>query len=191
MKFLKQQNLSQFSISDNTILANTYGRVVIDASGGLLLPKGTTAQRPQTDGVRQPTNAYGTIRYNVETNNIEAYIYNEDTGNPGGIWEAVKSSSKTVIKKQTLGPGDGTETVFGPLIEKPANDDNILVLVENVLQISVTNFNVVYSDGSDLSVGPNAPYPEGWYIKFTQPVPATNAGSSENIYITVYHGFSN
>lgn len=176
MKFLKQQNTSRFNVSDNTIIANGYGRVIMDAQGGLLLPKGTTAQRPQTDGVHQPTNAYGTIRYNTETNDIEAFIDGEDGA--GGTWEIVKSASKSTITKQTLGPSDGIQTMFGPLLAKPQSDDNILVLVENVLQISETNYNVVENSGA-------------WYIEFTEPVPAVNAGSGNPIYITIFYGFSN
>ncbi len=190
MKFLKQQNLSRFSISNTTLMVNDYGRAIINASGGLLLPKGSTAQRPQVDGVRQPTNAYGTIRYNIELNAIEAYIYNDDLSNPGGVWETVKSSSITSVQKQTLGPSDGTETVFGPLLEQPTSDDNIIVLVENVMQISETNFNVVYSDGI-ASIGPSGVYAEGWYVKFNTPVPAANPGSTDPVYITIFYGYSN
>jgi hypothetical protein len=40
-------------------------RVVVNAKGGIMLPKGTTAQRPQLSSVRQPTDANGTIRYNT------------------------------------------------------------------------------------------------------------------------------
>lgn len=174
MKFLKQQNLSRFSISDNTLIANSYGRVIIDASGGLMLPKGTTAQRPQVDGVRQPTNAYGTIRYNSETNNIEAYIDAEDGS--GGVWEIVKSASKTAIKKQTLGPTDGVQTIFGPLLEKPTSDNNILVLIENILQISETNYNIIEDNGD-------------WFIEFTEPVPAVSPLSGNQIHITIFYGF--
>lgn len=191
MKFLKQQNLSRFNPSDNTIIANSYGRVVMDAQGGLILPKGTTSQRPQTDNVHQPTNAYGTIRYNTETNDIEAYIFNEDTVNPGGVWESVKSASRNAITKQTLGPGDGTETVFGPLAETPTSANNIIVLLENVMQISETNYDIVYSDGVDGTLGPNAPYAAGWYIKFTAPIPAVSVTSTDTIYITIFYGYSN
>ena len=47
MKFLKTKNISKFSISDNTLIAypsgvtGKYSRVIIDATGGLMLPKGT------------------------------------------------------------------------------------------------------------------------------------------------------
>lgn len=177
MKFLKQKNISRFSITDNSLFYNSPGvgpgnRVVIDASGGLVLPKGTTAQRPQLNGVRQPADANGTIRYNTTTNSLEAYINNN--------WEVVRAAGASTISKQTLGPGDDVEIVFGPLIETPANpgsapfDYPILVLVENVIQISTTNYVLLYNY---LGSG-------NTYIEFTSPVPIDK-------YITIYYGFGN
>ena len=81
MRFLKQRSLSKFSPSDNTLFTNHYGRAVMDLTGGIRLPKGTTAQRPQVSGVRTPNGANGYIRYNTTTNSIEAYI--------NGVWEVV------------------------------------------------------------------------------------------------------
>lgn len=186
MKFLKSQNLSKWSSSDNTLLINPYGRVVMDVRGGLLLPKGTTSQRPQLSAVRQPDNANGTIRYNTDTNTLEAYI--------AGVWEVVRAPGATAIVKQTLGPGDGVETVFGVLdagfvTSYSASDDNVIVLIENVFQISTTNFSIEQSIGGGLA-GPNAPYADGFYVKFTSPVPATSGGGNP-VYVTVYYGYAN
>lgn len=132
MKFLKTQYTSRYSPSDNTIRVNTYGRAVMDFNGGVLLPKGTTAQRPQLTSVRQPTDANGTIRYNTDLNEIEAYV--------GGNWETVRAPGATAISIETFGPGNLSDTIFGPLNNVPASANNILVLVENVLQIPTTNF---------------------------------------------------
>jgi hypothetical protein len=89
--------------------------------------------------VRQPTDANGTIRYNTSTTSIEAYV--------GGAWVTVASALAAAITKQTLGPGDGTSTIFGPLnttfaASYAASADNVIVLVENVMQISTTNFTI-------------------------------------------------
>lgn len=193
MKYLKTKNISKFSINDRSLIyypnVNGLGnRVVVNAIGGLMLPKGSTAQRPQLTNVRQPTDANGTIRYNTSTNQIEAYV--------GNTWVVVASPVANAITKQTLGPGDGVETVFGPLNSTPAfitaysaSPDNIMVLVENVFQISTTNYSVVQSVGGSLS-GPNAPYPDGWYVKFTSPVPASGSGGNP-VYVTVFYGYSN
>jgi hypothetical protein len=144
MKFLKTKNISRFSINDRTLIAYPDGngpgnRVVVNAKGGMMLPKGTTAQRPQLTGVRQPTDANGTIRYNTSLPALEAYV--------GGAWVTVASPFAAAIVKQTLGPGDGTSTIFGPLNATyapsyAASADNIIVLVENVMQISTTNFGI-------------------------------------------------
>lgn len=194
MKYLKTKNISKFSINDRSLISYPNGngpgnRVVVNAKGGIMLPKGSTAERPQLTSVRQPTDANGTIRYNTSTNQIEAYV--------GNTWVVVASPVANAITKQTLGPGDGVETVFGPLNSTPtfvtaysASDHNILVLVENVFQIGDgTNFDVVQSVGGSLS-GPNAPYADGWYVKFTSPVPATGGGGNP-VYVTIYYGYSN
>jgi hypothetical protein len=185
MKYLKTKNISKFSINDRSLIAYPDGvgpgnRVVVNAKGGIMLPKGTTAQRPQLSSVRQPTDANGTIRYNTTTSSIEAYV--------GGAWEVVRAPGASTIAKQTLGPGDDIETVFGPLNTSflavySASDDNILVLVENVFQISVTNYTVEQSVSGNLT-GPGAPYSDGWYVKFTSAVPLGK-------YVTIYYGYSN
>jgi hypothetical protein len=171
MKFLKTKGISKFSINDRTLIAypdanGPGGRVVLNSHGGLMLPKGSTGQRPQLTGVRQPTDANGTIRYNTDTDSIEAYV--------GDAWEVVRAPGATAITKQTLGPGNDVETTFGPLSVIPKADDNILVLVENVMQISVTNYSVNYNY---LGSG-NA------HIVFTSAVPIGK-------YVTVYFGFAN
>jgi hypothetical protein len=166
MRFLKQKTLSKYSPSDNSLFTNQYGRAVMDLTGGLRLPKGPTSARPQTSGVRNGNGANGFIRYNTTTNSIEAYI--------DGVWEVVRAPGATAITKQTLGPGDYVETIFGPLDQNPSSENNILVLVENVFQISDTNYNLLYNY---LGSGDT-------YIEFTEAVPLDKN-------ITIYFGFAN
>ena len=139
MKFLKTQNTSRYAIADNAFRVNPYGRYIMDGTGALRLPKGTTAERPQLAGVSTPEGANGYIRYNTTIDavtgaqiGLEAYI--------NGVWEVVRAPGTATITKQTLGPGDYVDDVFGPLSIVPATADNILVFVENVFQISTTNF---------------------------------------------------
>ena len=69
MKFLKQKTLSRYSPSDNAMFTNQFGRAVMDLTGGLRLPKGTTAQRPHGTKPgdapgKNPNGPNGFIRYN-------------------------------------------------------------------------------------------------------------------------------
>jgi hypothetical protein len=165
MRFLKQKTLSKYSPSDQTLFANHYGRAVMEITGGLRLPKGSTAQRPQLSGVRTTGGANGFMRYNTTTNSIEAYV--------DGVWEVVRAPGATAITKQTLGPGNEVETTFGPLTKIPNSENNILVFVENVFQISDTNYNLV-----DNYLGSG-----NTYIVFTSSVPLDK-------YITIYFGYA-
>lgn len=171
MKFLKQKNISKFNITDQTLFTNQFGRAVMGLTGGLRLPSGTTAQRPSSSVGRWPGDASeyadGTIRYNLETDSLEALI--------AGVWEVVRAPGAKNIRKQTLGPGNDVDVNFGPLAESiPAGiiapyDYPILVLVENVIQISGTNYTLTSSNT---------------VITFTSPVPLGK-------YVTVYFGFGN
>jgi hypothetical protein len=196
MKFLKQKNISKFSISDNTLIANQYGRAVMDLTGGLRIPKGTTAQRPQLSNVRTPNGPNGYIRYNTTTNSIEGYI--------NGVWEVVRASGSTAIQISRLA-ANGTETTFGPLnsayvTNYTASDYNVMVLIDNVMQIGAkVNYTIVKRQaGSFVSVnyspfsasGPGT-YTDGeYYIQFPTAVPALS-GTGDPIYVTVFYGYGN
>ena len=196
MKFLKQKNISKFSISDNTLIANHYGRAVMDLTGGLRIPKGTTAQRPQLSNVRTPNGPNGYIRYNTTTNAVEAYI--------NGVWEVVRASGATAIQVSRFA-ANGTETTFGPLntaylTNYTASDYNVMVLVDNVIQIGAkVNYTVVKRQaGSFVSVnyspfsasGPGTYTNDEYYIQFSAAVPAFG-GTGDPIYVTVFYGYGN
>ena len=51
------------------------------------------------------------------------------------------------------------------------------------MQIPTTNFTLEQSSSGSLA-GPSAPYADGWYLKFTSPVPYSK-------YVTVFYGFAN
>jgi len=183
---------------DQTLFSNQYGRTVMSGTGALQLPKGTTAQRPQptniagggaSDAVRVPNGDNGYIRYNTSTNSIEAYI--------NGVWEIVRAPSGSSIVKDTIGPDttSGAETLFGPLNSSfsyiyaaaPNGADTIIVLVENVMQISSTNYTIVQNPGGvpvASFYGGAGSYPSGYYLQFTSSVPINKS-------VTVYFGFVN
>jgi hypothetical protein len=79
------------------------------------------------------------------------------------IYAKYSGSTKSLI---------ATTSIFGPLTLTPANDDNIIVLVGNVWQISVSNYNILYN----YLGGNNA------FIEFTSPVPI-------GTYVTIYYGY--
>jgi len=179
MKFLKTKNISKFSASDNAYIQYPSGRIFIDSTNSMRLPKGATADRPQTSLAQS-----GMVRYNTtsdptanpSTTSLGLEVYHD------GAWRTVRFKGASTITKQTLSPvGNAVETVFGPLTYVPATADNIIVLVENVPQISTTNFTLEQSVSGSLT-GPSAPYADGWYLKFTSAVPVGK-------YVTVYYGF--
>jgi hypothetical protein len=170
MKFLKQKTLSRYSPSDNAMFTNQFGRAVMDLTGGLRLPKGTTAQRPQGTKPgdapgKNPNGPNGFIRYNVDSNEVEAYV--------DGAWETVVAPGVSAVARQELGPGDDVETTFGPLDEVPSTELSILVYVENVFQHADTNFNLAYD-----YLGT----PGDTRIVFTSPVPLDK-------FVYIYYGY--
>jgi len=220
MRFLKQKSISQYSASDDALMvydnrpSNTTsrgGRAVMDLSGGLRLPKGTTNQRPQgtnagdSPNVRIANSHNGYIRYNTTTNAIEAYI--------NSTWEIVKASSSSAIQVSKFA-ANGTETTFGTLSSNvdyrtsyTGSDYNLMVLVDNVMQIGssnsagVGNYTVVkrqsgsfvagsYTSGPFSSSGPGTYTNEEYYIQFPTAVPATD-GDGNPIYVTVFYGYGN
>jgi hypothetical protein len=213
MRFLKQKSISQYSAADDALMVydnrpsdntSSGGRAVMDLSGGLRLPKGTTSQRPQgtkagdNPNVRIANSHNGYIRYNTTTNSIEAYI--------NGVWEVVKASGASAVQVSRFA-ANGTETTFGPLSTNAdyvtsytSSDYNLMVLVDNVIQIGATvNYTVVKrQSGSFVSVtnspfsvsGPGTYTNDQYYIQFPTAVPATD-GSGNPIYVTVFYGYGN
>ena len=206
MRFLKQKTLSQYSAADDALMiydnrdlathTNNGGRAIMDISGALRLPKGTTDQRPKLTNVRTPNGPNGYIRYNTTTNSLEGYI--------GSAWEVIRAPGASAIQVSRFA-ANGTETTFGPLSSSytssyTASDYNIMVLVDNVIQIGRTvNYVVTLrQSGSFVSVndapfsasGPGT-YTNGeYYIQFPSAVPALD-GSGNPIYVTVFYGYGN
>ena len=172
MRLLKAQNTNLRNIKGKGVKYDVNDQVILDSTNCVLVPKGTQAQRPTS-----PVN--GHVRYNTDDNEFEAY--------QNGTWRELRYKEPGTITQQNLGNGDATETVFGPLASGdadypvPAAAQNIIVLVENVFQISTTNYTLEQSVSGSLS-GPNTPYVDGWYIVFTSPVPLSKP-------VTVLHNF--
>ncbi len=168
MRYIKRQTTNTRGLIGRGVHVNaTDKEVVLDSDNVVLVPKGPTETRPSS-----PKN--GHLRYNTDDNRFEIYENNS--------WDGVRSaapSSNAPIKIQNLGNGDASETIFGilnsgdPFYPIPAAAQNILVLVENVLQIPTTNYDLVQNPAGKAA---------GWYIEFASPV---DAGKP----VTVLHNF--
>lgn len=84
--------------SGNIILEPSNEQVVIDSTGALVLPKGTTAERPGSPET-------GMLRYNTQTNVFEAYDGQWIT--LGGVYDDDRDTYITA----ELNPGDDDDTI--------------------------------------------------------------------------------
>jgi len=142
MRYLKRQTLDRRSANNTTLYsdaarANVY--ISPSGQGSVVIPTGTTAQRPSSP-------VSGMMRYNTDISTggqIEVY--------QGGTWRSLRFKESGQIIQQNLGAGDGTTTYFGPLSPQPPTvvasnatwgAQNILVIVENVIQVSGINYTV-------------------------------------------------
>ena len=165
MKFLKKLQLAKKNVTDDRIAVDANSLVYFESTNAMKLPIGTTNQQPGQSGNTVTSPANGMVRYNSSTNELEAY--------QNSAWRNVRFKETTTITQQSAGTGDGAETKFGPLSPVPTAAQNVLVLVENVIQISTTNYTLVQNPGG---------YAAGWYIAFTSAVPVGKP-------VTVLHGF--
>lgn len=160
MRLLKAQTTNLRSIKGKGVIYDINDQVIVDSDNSVLLAKGTTNERPEF-----PEN--GHMRYNTDLDDFEFYS--------NGSWRTVRyeEAFRGGIIQQQPGNGDAVETLFGPLDPVPEAAQNILVFVENVFQISGTNYT--------LTENPSGKDP-GWYIEFSSP---PDAGKP----ITVLHNF--
>ena len=139
MRYLKRQTLNRRIANDPSLYVDINGQVVMGNNSTLLLPTGTTGQQPS--GATP-----GRIRYNTTKGNVEVY--------QGSAWRALRYQEATTIFQQNLGAGDGAVTYFGPLnstyydtsnvsSNTTLGGQNIIVVVENVIQLSSINYTVV------------------------------------------------
>lgn len=167
MRLIKNQNTNLRNIRGKGVKYDENDQVIMDSKKAVLVPKGETADRPF-----YPFNGY--VRYNVETEQLEAY--------QDDAWRKIRFKEPNRdpgIVVQTLGVGDAIETDFGILnsgdadYPVPVTAANILVFVENVYQLPNTNYTLVQNP-----IGK----PAGWYIRFGDPVPFDKP-------VTVLHNF--
>ena len=151
MRFLKQLQLNKRDVKDQRVSALGNGEILLNTTNTLQLPKGTTGQVVGTP-------AEGMIRYNTDAGNVQVY--------QGSSWRNLRYQESGSIIQQNLGAGDNSTVYFGPLNvaynSNVANyvpnsggasngqygGQNILVIVENIIQLSTINYTIVNSTGT-------------------------------------------
>ena len=101
--------------------------LAVRATDSMLIPVGTTAQRPSNTGNVDVT---GMLRFNVSANNLEWYN--------GSEW-AVPGASTTIITDQQIN-GDGTSNVF--ILSGDSTTNSTIVSINGVLQYPITAYAV-------------------------------------------------
>lgn len=153
MKFLKRNQLNSRNVKDNRIAVEITDEVKLDTENVLLIPTGPTTSRPGESGtVTSPVE--GHIRYNTTDHEFEGR-----QGSPDA-WRKFRFKEPALITQQNLGNGDAAEVYFGPLDSGYAdypypeltNPQNLFVLIENVYQISTTNYTLTDAPASTISV---------------------------------------
>ena len=152
MRYLKRQNNNRRTPQSTTVYSDAAdANVYINPrhSGSMALPIGTDAQIPSS-----PVN--GMMRYNVDHREVQ--VYQGGVGIGDGSWRSLRFKEPGLITQQNLGAGDGTTVYFGPITPSPGSYSstqsgmtwntaqmarNILVIVENVIQLSSINYTVV------------------------------------------------
>lgn len=155
MRYLRKQVLNRRSPFDQRLSVDINDAIVMKTTSNVTLPSGTTAQRPVS-----PVN--GMLRYNTDiVAGGEMEIYQSNT------WRSLRFKESTQIVQQNLGAGDSINVYFGPLNPAPPvttqsnttwGAQNLLVVVENVIQLSNTNYTIVQNPttASEVYVGTNS-----------------------------------
>ena len=100
----------------------TGAKLIVNTTDSMLLPAGTTAQRPSSTG---GTDTAGMFRYNQTIGAVEWYT--------GSIWQTASSEFTTVTDTQFN--GDGATTEFTSVNFALATTNGIIVSINGVLQI--------------------------------------------------------
>ena len=164
MRLIKAQSTNVRNIKGKGVKYDIHDIIKFESEKAVLVPAGSTVTRPIF-----PAN--GMLRYNTDTNNFEAYA--------GGVWARLKRAQPNDIVQQNLGVGDASEVDFGPLNSgdidniAPVAAENVIVLVENVFQISSTNYTLVQNPAGKAA---------GYYIRFGSAPPVGKP-------VTVLHNF--
>jgi len=195
MRFLKTLTLNRRAIYDDRLAVRTDSSVIMNTPNNLLIPKGSTADRPAS-----PVN--GMVRYNTDLNSP----YGEFEVYQGSAWRVVRFKESNGVTLQKVGTGNDVDTVFGPLTPDPFDNayqagvtwdkvqiaKNLTVIVENVYQIGTVNFDIeqnpsdaLLGTGSEVTTGSFVPTVE-YVITTVGDTDFTAIGASANTVGVVF-----
>ena len=127
-------SLGNLTADDTTLLTPTNSHLVLEPQGtgivkinttsSMLLPVGTTAQRPGS-----PTE--GEIRYNSTLDQVEVY--------KNSTWERVGDPDSATLTNDTF-DGDGSDTTF--TLSSTASTNTVIVTLNGVVQVPTTDYAV-------------------------------------------------
>jgi len=150
MRYLRQQTLSRRIANDTTLYTSwdALGNIILNmkpsGGGALVVPNGSNANQPA--GINGMMRYNNDVSFNGGTGRLEVYS--------AGRWRGLRFAEQGPIIQQNLGAGDSQNLFFGPLNStyyNPSNNangatvggQNIIVVVENVIQLSGINYSVV------------------------------------------------
>jgi len=209
MKYLKTKNISKFSVADRGfIIEQPSGKITTNSQNSIKIPTGALERRPVVPDqgmIRFTTNDVA----NHEDVNVENYFPSRPIGIEAyfdGSWRPIRLQGPSTVTKYYAGmgnydailqPNEDLSRFFPssgePLPIVPESADNIIVLVENVFQISGDNFNLIESSGEVVAVeitngGSNYNTPANVTVTFDDPftgaawAPSTSLNLSDYIY---------
>lgn len=133
-------NFGNLSIANTTISSTTananivltpngVGEVVLSGNTGMVVPVGTTAQRP--DYPSYANTAQGTLRFNTTTLQLEVF--------DGSNWDSATGDT-SIITNQTISPDGSTVTYT---LDQSTTADAILVSINGISQTPSVDYTVV------------------------------------------------
>ena len=110
--------------ADFTLGTSGTGQYIFSSNTGVVVPTGTTAERP--------TAQEGVIRFNTQT---AKYEVSED----GSTWSNLRTESVAGAITKDIFTGDGSTTSF-TMSEEPDNVKNVIVYIDGVMQEPTQNY---------------------------------------------------
>jgi hypothetical protein len=114
------------SNADFELSAAGTGQYVFTSDTGVVLPTGTTAERP--------TAQEGVIRFNTETSEYEV-------SKDGSTWTNLRTDADASAITKDIFSGDGSTTTFTMSIT-PTDENNIVVYIDGVMQEPDQNYTI-------------------------------------------------